>query len=67
MAGIVVQGAKAGGFGLGDAFGWDVFSSVLGTRFGEVWAAQAGLAAAVMILLVARARTWRSSRRRCCC
>ena len=57
MAGIVVEGAKAGGFGVSDAFGWDVFSSVLGTRFGEVWAAQAGLAAAVMVLLVARART----------
>ena len=55
LAGIVVQGAKAAGFGFGHVFGWDVFSSVLGTRFGEVWAAQAGLAAAILVLRVARA------------
>jgi copper transport protein len=56
VAGILVEGAKAGGFGLGEAFGWDVFSSVLRTRFGEVWAAQAVLALTVMVLLVARER-----------
>jgi copper transport protein len=53
VAGIVLQGAKAGGFGLGQALSWNVVSSVLGTRFGEVWAVQAGLAIAVAILLVA--------------
>ena len=53
VAGIVLQGAKAGGFGLGEALSRDVISSVLGTRFGEVWALQAGLAIAVAILLLA--------------
>ena len=53
LAGIVLQGAAAGGFGLDDALSWDVVSSVLRTRFGEVWAAQGGLAIAVAILLAA--------------
>jgi copper transport protein len=53
LAGIVLQGGKAGGFGLREALSWDVISSVLETRFGEVWAAQAGLAIAVAILFVA--------------
>jgi copper transport protein len=56
LAGIVLQGAKAGGFGFGQAFSWDVTSSVLRTRFGEVWAAQAGLAILAAILLLTR---WR--------
>ena len=47
LAGIVLQGAKAGGFGIGEALSWDVISSVLETRFGEVWAAQASLAVVV--------------------
>jgi copper transport protein len=54
LAGIVLQGAKAGGFGIGQALSGDVISSVLETRFGEVWAAQASLAIVVAILLVAR-------------
>jgi copper transport protein len=54
LAGIVLQGAKAGGFGIGKALSRDVISSVLETRFGEVWAAQATLAIVVAILLVAR-------------
>jgi copper transport protein len=54
VAGIVLQGAKAGGFGLGEALSWDVISSVLGTRFGEVWATQAGLAVAVAVLYSVR-------------
>jgi copper transport protein len=33
--GLVFQGAAAGGFGLADAFRWDVVSSVLDTRFGK--------------------------------
>jgi copper transport protein len=56
VAGIVVEGAKAGGLGLGEAFSWDVVSSVLRTRFGEVWVVQAGLALAILVLFVARAR-----------
>ena len=54
LAGIVLQGAKAGGFGIGQALSGDIISSVLETRFGEVWAAQASLAIVVAILLVAR-------------
>ena len=35
---------------------WDVVSAVLETRFGKVWTAQAGLAAAVALLALARRR-----------
>ena len=55
-AGIVLQGAAAGGFGVGEALSWDVASAVLETRFGQVWTAQAGLAAAVALLALARRR-----------
>ncbi len=58
LAGIVLEGAKAGGFGLGDAVHWDVVSSELGTRFGKVWAAQAGLAITAALLLAARRMTF---------
>jgi copper transport protein len=50
LAGIVLQGAKAGGFGLGEAVSWSSFRDVLDTRFGKVWLVQAGLAAAVGVL-----------------
>ena len=56
VAGIVLQGADAGGFGLGEAVHWDVVSAVLGTRFGTVWLLQAGLASACAVLLVAGRR-----------
>ena len=56
LAGIVLQGAAAGGFGLGEALHWDVVSAVLGTRFGTVWLLQAGLALACAVLLVAGRR-----------
>jgi copper transport protein len=52
LAGIVLQGAAAGGFGLDEALHWDVVSAVLETRFGTVWLVQALLAAAVAVLLV---------------
>ena len=55
-AGIVLQGAAAGGFGIGEALSWDVVSAVLETRFGKVWTVQAGLAAAVAVLALARRR-----------
>jgi copper transport protein len=58
LAGIVLQGAKGGGFGLSDAVTWTSFRDVLETRFGKVWLLQAGLAAAVGLLaLLARRRT----------
>ena len=57
LAGIVLQGAKAGGFGLGEAVSWSSFRDVLDTRFGKVWLIQGGLAAAVGLLaLLARRR-----------
>jgi copper transport protein len=54
LVGIVFQGASAGGFGLGDAFSWDVFSAVLDTRFGEVWLVRAGLAAGLGLVALSR-------------
>ena len=56
LAGIVLQGAAAGGFGLGEALHWDVFSAVLGTRFGIVWLAQVLLAAVCAALLLVNTR-----------
>jgi copper transport protein len=50
LLGIVFQGASAGGFGLGDAFSWDVFRAVIDTRFGEVWLVRAGLAAGLALI-----------------
>jgi copper transport protein len=55
-AGIVLQGAAAGGFGLGEALHRDVVSAVLHTRFGEIWLLQAGLALLCAALLVAGRR-----------
>ena len=55
LAGIVLQAANAGGFGIADALRWDSVSGVLETRFGKVWLVQAILAAALAVLaLVAR-------------
>ena len=50
-AGIVLQGAAAGGFGLREALHRDVVSAVLETRFGTVWLLQAALAVACALLL----------------
>jgi copper transport protein len=56
LAGIVLQGAVAGGYGLGRALSWDVFTSVVDTRFGGVWLARAAVAAALAAVALAR---WR--------
>lgn len=56
LAGIVLQGGAAGGFGLRDAARWDTVTSVLETRFGKVWLAQAVLALAVAVLATATRR-----------
>jgi copper transport protein len=45
LAGIVFEGALAGGFGLVDGARWSVASAVARTRFGEAWLARAVLAA----------------------
>jgi copper transport protein len=54
LAGLVLQGAEAGGYGLGRALSWDVFSAVAHTQFGVVWLVRAGLAAALAVLAVWR-------------
>lgn len=56
FAGIVLQGAAAGGFTIRGALHWDVIASVLGTRFGEVWLAQALVAVVTGVLLATSTR-----------
>jgi copper transport protein len=58
LAAIVLQGASAGGFGIGQALHGDVISTVLDTRFGKVWLGQAAAAAALAVIaqLVPRSR-----------
>jgi copper transport protein len=55
---IVLQGAVAGGFGLGEAFRWDTIHSVLQTRFGRAFLWQIGVAivVAALALLASRSR-----------
>jgi copper transport protein len=57
LLGIVFQGAAAGGFGLREAFTWDVFSSVAETRYGEASLIRAALAATVLVAALALRRT----------
>jgi copper transport protein len=52
LLGIVFQGAAAGGMSVGQAFTWDVVSSVAETRFGRLSLARAALALAVAVLAV---------------
>jgi copper transport protein len=59
LFGLVLQGASAEGLGLANAFRWQVTSPVLDTRFGQVWLARAGLAAALAaIALLLRRGRW---------
>jgi len=53
---IVLQGAVAGGFGLGEAFKWNTVDSVLQTRFGKAFLFQIAFAAAVVPLVFATGR-----------
>jgi copper transport protein len=53
LAGIVLEGAEAGGYGVWRAAHGDVVSAVLDTRFGQAWLARASLAALVAVLAVA--------------
>jgi copper transport protein len=57
LFGIVFQGAAAGGLTLGQAFSWDVVTSVAETRFGRLSLTRAAIALviAVIVLLVLRA------------
>ena len=57
LIGLGLQGAAAGGTGLGEGFRWDSVSSVADTRFGHFSLIRAGLAAALCVVaLIARAR-----------
>jgi copper transport protein len=56
LAGIVLQGADAGGYGVVRAARWDVVSAVLDTRFGQAWLARASLAGLVAIAWLAVSR-----------
>jgi copper transport protein len=61
LAGLPLQGAAAGGTGLGDALTVDVVTSVAGTRFGHYSLARIGLAVALASLaLLARRRGGRA-------
>jgi copper transport protein len=58
LVGLGLQGAAAGGAGLGEGFRWDSVSSVADTRFGHFSLMRAGLAAALCVVaLVARSKT----------
>ena len=56
LLGIVFQGAAAGGFGLLEAFRWNVVSSVAETRYGEFAILRAVLGAAVALKALALSR-----------
>jgi copper transport protein len=47
---IGVEAAKASGLGLGSAVRWSLITDVLGTRFGSVMLARAGLAVALAVV-----------------
>jgi copper transport protein len=57
LAGIVFEGASAGGFSLQSASHWSVVQAVAHTRFGHVWLARALLAALAALTLALFART----------
>jgi len=61
LLGLPFQGAAAAGSGLGEAFSWDVVSSVADTRYGKVELVRAGLALALLgLALFLRGATGRS-------
>jgi len=60
VLGILLAGAQAAGVSLWGALRWSVISSVLGSRFGVVWATRAALLAATLVV-VGRPRGRRST------
>jgi copper transport protein len=61
LLGIPLQGAAAAASGLGDAFTWDVVSSVAETRYGKIELVRAGLALGLLaVALVLRRATGRA-------
>ena len=57
LLGLPLQGAAASGLGIGEAFSWDVVSSVADTRYGQVGLVRAGLALALLVIALALRRT----------
>jgi copper transport protein len=55
-AGIVFQGASAGGFGLTQSLRWTVVSSVVDSRFGVWWTVRAVAGAAIVLTALAARR-----------
>jgi copper transport protein len=53
LAGLVLQGSEATGYGVLRAGHWDVLSDVLDTRFGHAWLARAAIAALVAVVALA--------------
>jgi len=53
LANILLQGAAAGGLTLADAISWDLFTTVLETRYGEVILIQSALAATLALTALA--------------
>ena len=53
LAGLVLQGSEATGYGVLRAAHWDVLSDVLDTRFGHAWLARAAIAALVAVVALA--------------
>jgi copper transport protein len=60
---IVFQGAAASGLSLTDAFSWDVFTTVLETRYGEMMLVQAALAVTLALTALALRNTEDRDRR----
>ena len=50
---VFFQGAAAGGIGILDAFRWDVFTTVLETRYGEMMLVQSALAVTLALTAMA--------------
>jgi copper transport protein len=57
VLGLVFQGAAAGGFGLAEAFRWDVVSSVLETRFGKASLVRIILAVSLVVIALGLRRS----------
>jgi copper transport protein len=58
FAGIALEGAAGGGYGIRTALGSNALSQVLSTRFGEVWRWRAWLALAFALVALSLERGW---------
>jgi copper transport protein len=60
---ILLQGAAAGGLSLADAVSWDLFTTVIETRYGEVILIQAAVAATLALTALALRHSGERERR----